>query len=170
MSPAAQCPHGWHRPETELACLDDLEVVFRDGPPELVSVRFGERHAATHHLDRRLFFSVRVQAPGLDVRLEAVTNHVSGLGLPRFLDGLDFRGWDGERHWANPDRDLSVVATYRPGGRIDLAWTIRPWRKSVFGDWELTVPTSLEAGAEKDELAAQLHRFLAAEGFPVEYR
>lgn len=93
--------------------LDDLEVVFAG---ESVSVRFGERHAATHHLDRRLFFSVRVQAPGLE-----------------------------------------------------LAWTIRPWRHSGYGEWEATVTTTMEAGAEKDDLTAQLHAFLTAEGFPVEY-
>ncbi|MFB9926360.1 DUF6228 family protein [Amycolatopsis halotolerans] len=155
-----------NRPEVETTRLDDLEVVFVG---ESVSVRFGERHAATHHLDRRLFFTVRVQAPGLDARLEGVTNFVTGRGLARFLDNLDFRGWEGERRWVNADRDLIVSATYHSGGRVELAWTIRPWRHSVYGEWEATVTTSMEAGAEKDDLAAQMHAFLTAEGFPVEY-
>ncbi|MGW7537435.1 DUF6228 family protein [Amycolatopsis sp. NPDC054798] len=160
------CPHGWLRSETEMTCLDDLEVVFGGEP---VSVRFGERHAADHHLDRRLFFAVRLQGPGIDARLESVTNYVTGRGLARFLDGLDFRGWEGERRWVNADRDLTVSATYRSGGRIELAWTLRPWRHSVHGEWEATATTSMEAGAEKDDLTAQLHAFLTAEGFPVDY-
>ncbi|WP_406642442.1 DUF6228 family protein [Amycolatopsis sp. WGS_07] len=155
-----------NRPEVETARLDDLEVVFRG---ESVSVRFGERRAAVHHLDRRLFFTVRAQAPGLDARLEGVTNYVTGRGLARFLDGLDFRGWEGERRWVNADRDLIVSATFRSGGHIDLAWTLRPWRRSVYGEWKATVTTTMEAGAEKDDLAAQLHAFLTAEGFPVDY-
>lgn len=161
------CPHGWPRPETEMTCLDDREVVFRG---DQASVRFGERHAADHHLDRRLFFAVRVQAPGLDARLDHVTNYVTGRGLARFLDGLDFRGWEGERRWVNADRDLIVSATHHSGGRVELAWTLRPWRQSVYGEWEATVTTTMEAGAEKDDLAAQLHDFLTAEGSPVEYR
>ncbi|MFD2469663.1 DUF6228 family protein [Amycolatopsis silviterrae] len=158
-----------NRPEVETARLDDLEVVFVGEPPESVSVRFGERHAAVHHLDRRLFFTVRAQAPGLDARLESVTNYVVGRSLARFLDGLDFRGWEGERRWVNADRDLIVSATFHSGGHIELAWTLRPWRHSVYGEWEATVTTTMEAGAEKDDLAAQLHAFLTAEGFPVDY-
>ncbi|WP_063710041.1 DUF6228 family protein [Amycolatopsis benzoatilytica] len=165
-----RCPHGWRVRETGLACLDDLEVVFPGEPPEAVAVRFAERHAATHHLDRRLFFAVQATAPGLNARLEGVGNYVDGRGLAQFLDRLDFRGWEGEQRWTSADRDVSVAATYRPGGRIELAWTIRPWRQSVFGEWEATVLTSIEAGAEKDELAARLHHFLTAEGFPVDYR
>ncbi|MBN9744180.1 hypothetical protein DMP23_24420 [Amycolatopsis sp. A1MSW2902] len=37
------CPHGWPRPETEMTCLDDREVVFRG---DQVSVRFGEAAAS----------------------------------------------------------------------------------------------------------------------------
>ncbi|WP_158688001.1 MULTISPECIES: DUF6228 family protein [Actinomycetes] len=159
------CPHGWLPSGTEMTCLDDLEVVFRG---DRVAVRFGERHAADHHLDRRLFFAVRVQAPGLDARLEHVTNYVTGRGLARFLGGLDFRGWEGERRWVNADRDLSVSATYCSGGRVKLVWTLRPWRHSVHGEWEIAATTTIEAGAEKDDLTAQLDAFLTAEGFPVE--
>ncbi|MFE0021232.1 DUF6228 family protein [Amycolatopsis sp. NPDC059021] len=163
-----KCPHAWLRPETELACLDDAEVVVRCEQDPAVSVSFGERHAAVHPLDRRMFFVVRAQAPGLDARLESVTNFVMGRGLARFVDELDFRGWEGEQRWVNADRDLKVGAVYGSRGHIALTWTLKPWR-SVYGDWEVAVTTWLEAGAAKDELAARLHDFLTADGFPVDY-
>ncbi|GAA4524678.1 DUF6228 family protein [Amycolatopsis samaneae] len=162
------CPHGWLRPETELACLDDTEVVLRCEDDPSVSVTFGERHAAVHPLDRRMFFTVRAGAPGLDARLEAVTNFVLGRGLARFVDELDFRGWQGEKRWVNADRDLTVGAVYEPRGHIALTWTLKPWR-AVYGGWEVAVTTRLGAGAAKDELAARLHDFLTADGFPVDY-
>jgi hypothetical protein len=163
-----RCPHGWLLPETELTCLDDAEVVLRCERDPSVSVRFAERHAAAAPQDRRLFFVVGAQAPGLDARLEGVTNFVVGRGLVRFVDGLDSRGWQGEQRWANADRDLKVGARFESGGHVELTWTLRPWR-SAYGGWDVTIVTWLEAGAAKDDLAARLDAFLAAEGFPVDY-
>jgi len=163
-----RCPHGWLLPETELTCLDDAEVVLRCERDPSVSVRFAERHAAAAPQDRRLFFVVGAQAPGLDARLEGVTNFVVGRGLVRFVDGLDFRGWQGEQRWANADRDLEVGARFESGGHVELTWTLRPWR-SACGGWDVTIVTWLEAGAAKDDLAARLDAFLTAEGFPVDY-
>lgn len=151
-----------------MTCLDDVEVVLRCERNPSLSVRFAERHAAAEPMDGRMFFVVGAQAPGLDVRLEGVTNFVVGRGLVRFIDGLDFRGWPGEQRWANADRDLKVSARYESGGHVALTWTLHPWR-SAFGGWDVTVTTWLAAGAVKDDLVAQLDGFLTADGFPVDY-
>ncbi len=151
-----------------MACLDDMEVVLRCEDTPSVSVRFAERHAAVEPNDRRMFFAVGAQAPGLDVRLEGVTNFVVGRGLVRFIDGLDSRGWRGEQRWVNADRDLKVSARYESSGHVALTWTLRPWR-SAYGGWEVAVATWLEAGAAKDDLVTQLGDFMTAEGFPVDY-
>ncbi|SEQ62776.1 hypothetical protein SAMN05216188_10479 [Lentzea xinjiangensis] len=162
------CPHDWLLPEPDLTCLDDAEVVFRCERDPSVSVRFAERHAAVAPQDGRMFFVVAAQAPRLEARLEGVTNFVVGRGLARFLDRLDFRGWQGERRWANADRDLAVAAVFESGGHVALTWTLRPWR-SAHGGWEATVITRLEAGAMKDDLAGRLDAFLTADGWPVQY-
>lgn len=163
-----RCPHGWLLPEVEMTCLDDMEVVLRCEDDPSVAVRFAERHAAVAANDRRMFFVVGAQAPGLDVRLEGVTNFVMGRGLVRFIDRLDYRGWRGEQRWVNADRDLKVSARYEFRGHVALTWTLQPWR-SAYGGWDVTVTTWLEAGAAKDDLVAQLDDFMTAEGFPVDY-
>jgi hypothetical protein len=162
------CPHGWLLPEVETNCLDEHEVVLRCAREDSVSVRFAERHSATERLDGRLFFLVQARAPRLDATLEGVTNYVVGRGLPRFLERLDFRGWEGEQRWANADRDLRVSARYESGGYIELTWTLKPWR-GRYGGWSATVATWLEAGEAKDGFAANLWQFLTADGYPVEY-
>ncbi|GAA4000453.1 DUF6228 family protein [Allokutzneria multivorans] len=139
-----------------MRCMDDAEV--RVGP-----LRFAERHLAEDANDGRLFFLVEIVAPGLVARLEGVTNLADGMGLPCFLGGLDFRGWEGEKHWHSADRDVSVVARWNSRGHVELKWTLRPWRHSVTGEWSASAVTELEAGAEKDTLVAALHNFLAVE-------
>ncbi|WP_143261581.1 DUF6228 family protein [Allokutzneria sp. NRRL B-24872] len=153
---AGVCEHGWQRREIEMRCMDDTEV-------RVGLLRFAERHLAEDANDGRLFFLVEIGAPGLHARLEGATNLVDGMGLPCFLGGLDFRGWEGEKHWRSADRDIEVVARFSDRGRIGLEWTLRPWRQSVTGEWTATVITELEAGAEKDTLVADLHNFLAVE-------
>lgn len=162
------CPHGWLQPETALDCLDEQEVVLRCTRDDSVMVRFAERHAASDRIDGRLFFLVQALAPRLDARLEGVTNHVVGRGLPRFLERLDIHGWEGARRWANADRDLRVDARYESGGHIELTWTLKPWRR-LYGDWSATVVTWLDAGAARDAFVGELWQFLTAEGHPVDY-
>ncbi|MFB9907104.1 DUF6228 family protein [Allokutzneria oryzae] len=150
------CEHGWAFPEVETTCLDDTEV-------RLGRLRFAERHLAADRRDERLFFLAEIVAPGLHVRLEGVTNLVDGTALPRFLDGLDFRGWEGEKRWRSADRDIAVAARWGSRGHIELEWTLRPWRRSVTGEWSASVVTDIEAGAAKDAFAAELNNFLAVE-------
>lgn len=158
------CEHGWFAPEVETTCLDELEVVVRCERMPSMSLRFAERHAADHEHDARLFFLVEARAPGLSARLEGVTNYVVGTALARFLESLDFHGWEGERRWVNADRDLTVTAVYEPGGHIGLTWTLSPWRRSRSGDWTSTITTWIEAGAAKDTLVADLTDFLTPDG------
>jgi hypothetical protein len=161
------CPHNWWSPQVELRCLDELEVVLRC-EREQASLRFAERHAAEPEFDRRLFFVVELRAPGLIARTQEVSNFVDGTALPRFLDSLDFRGWEGERRWASADRDMAVRAVFESGGHIALTWTLAPWRNYPAG-WEATITTRMEAGAQKDALVADLLEFMTAEGFGIEY-
>lgn len=165
---STDCTHDWPSPEDELTCLDDAEVVLRCERDPAVSVRFAQRHAVTDPLDRRLMFAVLARAPGLDARLTGVTNHVMGRGLARFIEGLDVRGWPGEQRWTNADRDLVVSAAHE-SGHIGLTWLLRPWRRSSHGDWTASATTWLEAGAASDTFAAELHVFLTADGFLVDY-
>lgn len=146
--------------------LDDLEVVLRCERTPSTSIRFAERNRVE---DGRLFFLVEARALGIDAKLERVTNFVVGTALARFLEDLDVRGWEGEREWVNSDRDLRVGAVYSARGHIGLTWSLRPWRRSVSGEWTASVTTWIEAGAAKDRLAADLHTFLSAEGFDVDY-
>ena len=138
-----------------MTCLDDLSVVLGGS-----TLRFAERHRAVDPRDGRTFFLVQAQEPGLSARLERVTNFVSGTELAEFIDGLDYRGWDGSVAWENADRDLAVRALFTSGGHIRLTRTLRPWR-CRYGGWEASVVTSVEAGAEKDAQAADLREFLS---------
>jgi hypothetical protein len=54
-----------------------------------------------------------------------------------------------------------VRALFTSGGHIRLTWTLRPWQRSRYGDWEASVVTWVEAGAEKDAPAADLRKFLS---------
>ncbi|MEO6088917.1 MAG: DUF6228 family protein [Umezawaea sp.] len=141
-----------------MTCLDDSEVVIRCEDDLSVEARFTERHVG----DRIMYFAVRLRAPGLTADLEAITNVVDGRGLSRFVDGLDFRGWQGAKTWISTDEDLAVSAVFESMGHISLTWTISPWRMAG-GRWSASVTTRIEAGAAKDDLATQLHLFLVSE-------
>jgi hypothetical protein len=150
-----------------MSCLDELEVVLRCERDQ-TSVRFAERHVVGDVSERRLLFVVELRAPGLHARVEEVTNFADGAGLSRFLDALDFRGWEGERRWADVDRDVAVSAVFEPRGHIALTWTLAPWLHYARG-WHATVTTRMEAGAQKDALVADLREFMTAEGSGIDY-
>ncbi|OKJ03302.1 DUF6228 family protein [Kitasatospora sp. CB01950] len=107
-------------------------------------------------------FAVEVSASGLAARLDGVVGWVGATdGLAGFLAGLadDFRGWEGERDWRTPDRDLTVRAVFRSGGHVGLTWVLRPWRTAQRG-WEASVTTWLEGGEQLAALAADVGEFV----------
>lgn len=107
-------------------------------------------------------YSVEIRAAGLSACLdEAVAWTGNNKDLAPFLEKLagDFTGWDGEQCWETDDHDLAVSAAFRPGGHVDLTWTLRPWRKAA-GGWSASVTTQLEAGEQMASFAADIRHFL----------
>jgi hypothetical protein len=87
-------------PSDHMTCLDDLSVVLGDS-----TLRFTDRHVSADPRDIRWMLSlVQARAPGLSARLERVAS--LDAGLAEFIDGLDYRGWDGSVAWEDPNRDL----------------------------------------------------------------
>jgi hypothetical protein len=86
-----------------------------------------------------------------------------GDGLVEFLHSLaaDFRGWTGKRHWGSNYDDLQVEATHDRLGHVTLLFRFRygpePWE----GYWDLSLPFTVEAGAEMLNLADEFEAFFA---------
>jgi hypothetical protein len=80
--------------------------------------------------------------------------------LPGFLQQLadDFRGWPGKRTWRN--NQLTIDATFRSGGHVELKWKLRPWT-SQQAAWEASVTTWIEGGQQLAALASDVRAFLA---------
>ncbi len=134
-------------------------VAIRGQDNVSVGVSFRDRHSAD---DYCVHYSVQVQAAGLSARLDdAVAWIGDNSDLAPFLEKLagDFTGWDGEQCWETNDHDLAVSAVFRPGGYVDLTWTLRPWRKAA-GGWSASVTTRLEAGEQMASFAAEIRHFL----------
>ncbi|MGW4814927.1 DUF6228 family protein [Kitasatospora cineracea] len=115
--------------------------------------------------DGVLRFAVELRAPGLAARLPQVVDLGPDGGLPGFLAALaaDFRGWEGEREWRTPDRDLTLRAVFHSGGHTALSWELRPWR-TADGTWRAEVTTWLETGEQLAALAAESAAFAAGAG------
>lgn len=108
--------------------------------------------------------SVEVRARGLTARVDGVVPWTGEDGLVPYLEGLaaDFRGWEGERTWRSPDRDLAVSAVFRSGGHMGLTWILRS-QGDTADDWAVSVTTWLEGGEQMTSLVAALRHFLDEE-------
>ncbi|MGW9206780.1 DUF6228 family protein [Embleya sp. NPDC055664] len=139
----------------------DTRICLRDAfsPDDEVAV-------AHSPASRLVNYTVELCGPGLAARLERV---VGWSGEATEIDGFltdlarDFGGWDGERTWRTDDRDLTVRAVFRSGGRVELTWELRPWR-SADGRWTAAATTVLAAGEQLSVLAADVRHFLAGAG------
>ncbi|MGW0345969.1 DUF6228 family protein [Streptomyces anthocyanicus] len=109
-------------------------------------------------------YAVELRAPGLTARVDEVVAWIWDSDLTTFLEELaaEYRGWDGERSWQTNDRDLTLSAIFRSGGRVGLTWSLRPWPQAV-GGWGASVTTWLEAGEQITSLAADVRHFLTGE-------
>lgn len=133
-----------------------VELVVRGAGSQAPSIRLSD-WSRTDEFE--VVFAVEAVDDGLRARVESVTVSAwDGAGyLTEFLDGLarDFRGWEGERSWAN--NELVVAATFGSGGHVCLSWTLRA---DVFSNgWECTVTTTIEAGEELTTVAADVREF-----------
>ncbi len=88
-----------------------VELVIRGAGSQTPSVRLFDRSRTDEF---EVGFAVEAVDEGLRARVEAVRLSAwdGGGYLIEFLDGLarDFRGWEGERSWA--DNGLLVAATF----------------------------------------------------------
>ncbi|MCB5177991.1 DUF6228 family protein [Streptomyces antimicrobicus] len=137
---------------------DRSELVVRSPTTPTTYVRFSDWARLDEH---EITLAVEVEADGLRARLDSV--HVSvwdrAGDLTEFLDDLatDFRGWEGERTWVT--HHLVLTATFRTGGHVQLSWGLR---FGLFAEdaWECSVATTLEAGEQMSQLAADMRSFL----------
>jgi len=86
-------------------------------------------------------------------------------GLAEFLRGLyeDFRGWSGSRHWRN--FQLGIEATHDLRGHVTLLFRLRDDLYHRGEGWDLSIPFTVEAGAEMLALADSFEVFFAAAAF-----
>ncbi|MFD5549532.1 DUF6228 family protein [Streptomyces goshikiensis] len=146
--------------------VDDFDeqpcVTIRCQDNVSVGVSFRDRHSSD---DYCVHYSVEVQAPGMTARLDKAVAWIGNSSdLAPFLEKLagDFTGWDGEQCWETDDHDFAVSAVFRPGGYVNLTWTLRPWRTAA-GGWSASVTTRLEAGEQMASFAAEIRHFLEGE-------
>lgn len=78
--------------------------------------------------------------------------------LVRLFESMaqDWRGWNGERHWASIEGDFDITATSDNLGHIRLDVVIL--NNNPEDDWQVNAPIYLDAGG-LDRLATEIHRF-----------
>ncbi|RLK59008.1 DUF6228 family protein [Actinokineospora cianjurensis] len=153
-------PYKWESTHhDEWSCLDEGNVVVRCGQDSAVSVTFCGRWVEEY---LGLYFAVHTAARGVDAVLYDVPTWADRIGLAQFIEGLDYRGWEGDLHWASRHGGLGVSARYESRGQVRLTWTLSSYEVEEI--WSVTVRTWVEAGAAKDDLAARLHVFLSGPG------
>ncbi|MER7057927.1 DUF6228 family protein [Streptomyces sp. NPDC000351] len=147
---------------TYLDGTEDSGVTLRCLDNRAVGIRFSDRSLVDADCAH---YAVELWAPGLKSRVDGVVVWALDADLASFLDRLvaDFRGWDGARTWHTVDEDLALLAVFRSGGRVGLAWTLRPWR-TFHGSWNASATIWLEAGEQLAAAAADIRHFL--EGNP----
>ncbi|MCP2262158.1 hypothetical protein LX15_005892 [Streptoalloteichus tenebrarius] len=130
-------------------------------------VRFYNRRRPDHHI---IYCCVEVGGPGMRGELHDYVEHPnSDLHLAAFLDelGRDFGTWTGVRSWHSPNYDLFVDAKATTEAHVELTWTIRPWRHSIFGYWSVSVTTDdVESAERMRTLAADMDDFLGPDEEP----
>ncbi|MEW1699871.1 DUF6228 family protein [Streptomyces sp. NPDC091278] len=138
-------------PGVVVRCLDSLSV----------AVTFLDRFRYDQDI---VDHAVEVRARGLTARIDEVVHWTGEGGLVPYMEGLaaDFRGWEGERTWRGPGRDLAVSAVFRSGGHMGLTWSLRS-QGGTADDWAVSVTTWLEGGEQMTSLVSALRHFLDRE-------
>ncbi len=95
-----------------------------------------------------------------------VTLAFMGEELTPFFEALaeGFTGWEGVRTWRSLDREVEIGAVFGSGGHVELTCTLRPGSYSLDDLWMASVTVSVEAGEQMRVLAADVRRFLQADG------
>lgn len=68
----------------------------------------------------------------------------------------DWKGWEGERHWAAIEGDLDITATSDKLGHIRIDVVLL--NNNIEDDWKVEAPIYLDAGC-LDSLCTQIRRF-----------
>ncbi|WP_020554040.1 DUF6228 family protein [Embleya scabrispora] len=149
---------------------DDVIIRCNDNPAIRIRLRDAvspdDEVAARYPASRLVHYTVEIQAPGMAAHLDRVVGWTGeAREIAGFLTDLarDFGGWDGERRWHTDDRDLTVTAVFRSGGRVELTWELRPRRMGGCG-WAASVTLVVEAGEQLAMLAADVRQFLSRAG------
>jgi hypothetical protein len=71
---------------------------------------------------------------------------------------VDWRGWEGKRHWAAIEGDLDITATHDRLGHIRIDVVIL--NNDLEDNWKVDAPIFLDAGSV-DPLAAKVRMFFA---------
>jgi hypothetical protein len=114
--------------------------------------------------DELVWFVAEVHDSGLEAQIKVIT--LGDDDLPGFLRGLadDFRGWPGARHWRSLEDQIRIEAAHDGRGHVTLLFRLRD---RAYGDhWDLSVPFTVEAGAEMIALADTVEIFFAAAPLP----
>ena len=108
-------------------------------------------------------FAIEVQADGLAAQIDNVTTTPWDTPqLDEFFTQLamNYTGWDGTRTWRS--NHLNIDAHFNAGGHVALTWTLQA--HYLTGDrWQVSITTTVEAGAQMTSLAADIHEFLRGE-------
>ncbi|SHF31076.1 DUF6228 family protein [Streptoalloteichus hindustanus] len=128
-------------------------------------LRFYNHRRPDHYV---IYCCVEVGGPGMHAELHNLATHTNWHPAGFLAElGRGFAAWEGTRSWHSPDRDLLVDAVVTDEGHVELTWTIRPWRHSIFGYWSASVTTDdVESPERMLALAADLRRFLDPDGDP----
>ena len=67
------------------------------------------------------------------------------------------RNWEGVKVWESPEHDLTIEATFTPGGHDLLLFTAR---NGPIWTWKASVGIDVEAGEEMGRIAGMLANLL----------
>lgn len=111
-------------------------------------------------------FGVEISGSGPRAETYGVTADGTVGDLSHDLDAFvrqlaeGFRGWPGARSWSALSGNLTVIAEHRPGGHVDLTWTIGSTCRQGAARWNASVVITVDAGEDMRHLAADLQAFL----------
>ena len=153
------------------APLHDRRLVFRDpvyASPEAIARRYGDKTiwcVAEVHDEHDLSWLRTGSVSSLHAQITITAFEDDGVA--RFLRGLadDFRGWSGSRHWQSVNGQLRIDATHDGLGHVTLRFGLGDDRYPQESQWELSIPFTVEAGAELMALADAFEVFFAAATF-----
>jgi hypothetical protein len=108
-------------------------------------------------------FEVTLRGPGLVANRTVFMFAFSG--LPRYFAELaqSWRGWEGVKAWESPEHDLTIEATFTPGGHDRLRFIAR---NGPIPTWKASVEVDVEAGEEMARIARTVQNLFPRRDMP----